>query len=390
MSAKKNTLLLIMACSALLSQAQTKIDKKALQDLVDACKRTHSTALSVWVDGKPYKDYSFDSTGNNHALTYSGQKSIISLAIGKLIDEGKPIGLDSPVYRYYPEWKQGLKKTVTIRQLLTHTSAIECNEADPDGWDPKDVVQYTLCASLLDTPGHYFLYNDHAVDLLRGIIEKVSGEKMNVYLEHSFFEPMDIKDYSWTYDAVGTPTNLSITPADFVKFGQLMTNMGMWNGQKLISAHWVDLSLMQSQPFAPNYGLLWWRIPDKIIYTVDDDLLQQFKMAGVKESFITKYSTLKGTYENVNIPDEKLKSVFGNDWKSVLDKELYPYYPRRAKWGLSENYVGYKAEGWRGQYVVFFPGKHIVACRMVRESPTYNDQTDEFRDFEQYVNRLVK
>lgn len=390
MYAKKTTLLFVTICTSLFVHAQTKVDKKALQELADACKRTHSTALSVWVDGKPYKDYSFDSTGNDRALTYSAQKSIISLAIGKLIDEGKPIELDSPVYRYYPEWKQGLKKTVTIRQLLNHTSAIECNEADPDGWDPKDVVQYALCASIIDTPGHYFLYNDHAVDLLRGVIERVSGEKMDAYIKHSFFDPMDIKDFSWTYDAAGTPTNLSITTAELVKFGQLMINKGTWNGKQLISEHWVDLSLKQSQPFAPNYGLLWWRIPDKIIYTVDEDLLHQFKAAGVSDDFITKYSSLKGTYENVNIPDKKLKEVFGDNWKEILDKELYAYYPRRAKWGFSDNYTGYKAEGWRGQYVVFYPEKHIVACRMARESPSYNDQTDEFRDFEQYVNRLVK
>jgi hypothetical protein len=57
---------------------------------------------------------------------------------------------------------------------------------------------------------------------------------------------------------------------------------------------------------------------------------------------------------------------------------------------MSDRYIGYKAEGWLGQYIIIYPAKKLVACRMVRESPAYNQQTDEFRDFEQYVFKLVK
>jgi hypothetical protein len=126
------------------------------------------------------------------------------------------------------------------------------------------------------------------------------------------------------------------------------------------------------------------------VYVVDDELLEQFKQAGVANEFIQKFSAMKGEYKNVNIPDDKLVAVFGKDWKTVLDKELYPHFPRRAKWRYSEEYIGYKAEGWLGQYIVIYPGKNLVACRMIKESPSYNHQTDEFRDFETYVYALMK
>jgi hypothetical protein len=57
---------------------------------------------------------------------------------------------------------------------------------------------------------------------------------------------------------------------------------------------------------------------------------------------------------------------------------------------MSDHYIGYKAEGWLGQYIVIYPEKNLVACRMIRNSASYNAQTDEFRDFEQYVFKLVK
>lgn len=382
----KSLFLLTLVLFSLQSTAQ-KIDQKALQELVKVCRDTHSVGLSIWIDGKPYKDYVFDST-DGRAATYSAQKSLISLAIGRLVDDGRIASIDSPVYKYYPEWKQGLKKTVTVRQLLNHTSAIECNESDPDGWDPADAVQYALCASLLDTPGHYFLYNDKAVDLLRGIVQKASGQKLDAYIADVFFKPMGISDYKWDYDKVGTPVNLLISPAALVKMGQLVLNKGTWGGKPLVSEQWLRESMKQGQPFVPNCGLLWWRIPEKTIYTVDDDLLAQFRAAGVPEDFVKKYSALKGRYEDVNIPDEKLAAIFGKDWKTVLDQQLYAHYPRRAKWGMSDTYIGYKAEGWLGQYVVIYPEKNLVACRMIKQSSS-SDNT-ELRDFEQYVYKLVQ
>ena len=314
----------------------------------------------------------------------------MSLAVGKLITDGRLATIDTAVYGFYPEWKQGLKKTITIRHLLNHTSAMAYVDSDPDGWDPDDVIQYALCASIVDTPGHYFLYNDKAVDLLRGLIEKISGQRMDKYITKEIFEPLNITDYRWDYDRVGTPTNLVITPAEFIKLGQLVLDKGMWNGKQLIAASWIEESLKQAQPFVPNCGLLWWRIPDSILYTVDDELIAQMKAYGVSDEFLKKFSSLKGVYKDENISNARLEVTFGKNWNAVLEKELYPYFPRRAKWSFSETYKGYTAKGWLGQYLVIYPAKKLVACRMVKQGPEYEQGKDELRDFEKYVYKLVK
>ncbi len=84
---------------------------------------------------------------------HSVLKSIASLAVGKLIADGKLYSVDNPVYTLYPEWKQGYRKAITIRHLLNHTSGIEFQEATMADWqDASDMVRSALSADLVSLP----------------------------------------------------------------------------------------------------------------------------------------------------------------------------------------------------------------------------------------------
>ena len=54
--------------------------------------------------------------GREHGLieAISATKSIVNLAIGRLIDQGKIKSIDQPVHEFFPEWNQRRKKLVTI------------------------------------------------------------------------------------------------------------------------------------------------------------------------------------------------------------------------------------------------------------------------------------
>ncbi len=180
------------------------------------------------------------------------------------------------------------------------------------------------------------------------------------------------------------------TSTELVKVGQLVLNNGSWNNCQLISKDWISQLFQPSQPFVQDYGLLWWLIPETIHYIVDDSLLAEFKQAGIKQSVIDKFKLLKGNYINVNIPADKLKAVFGDDWKSFLDKEFYPYFPTRSRREYGSKIIGYKAEGYLGQYIIIYPNKKLVAARMVEKTDQYKVETDEMMDFAWYVYKLVK
>ena len=83
----------------------------------------------------------------------SATKSIVSLAIGRLIDSGKITSLDQPVSDFYPEWKQGRKKLITVRHLLNHTSGIQNPPITTEIYASPDFVQLALAAELCRRAG---------------------------------------------------------------------------------------------------------------------------------------------------------------------------------------------------------------------------------------------
>ncbi|WP_201800640.1 serine hydrolase domain-containing protein [Myxococcus xanthus] len=83
--------------------------------------------------------------GESHLIeSMSATKSVVSMAIGMLIDEGKIPSVDTPVSTWFPEWKEGLKGQVTLRHLLSHTSGLAAQRTDMRLYEAKNFVRYAL------------------------------------------------------------------------------------------------------------------------------------------------------------------------------------------------------------------------------------------------------
>lgn len=104
--------------------SQKTIDKKALDTLLKEAKETQSDAVVIYKDGKLYGEYYFGGQPKP-VCAMSSTKSISNLAIGKLLTDRLLKSIDQPLTDFYPEWKQGMKKDITIRMLLNHTSGIQ-------------------------------------------------------------------------------------------------------------------------------------------------------------------------------------------------------------------------------------------------------------------------
>lgn len=379
-------LFLFALCTA---NAQRTVDRAALESLEKACRESGSASYAVQVDGKPVASWNADENPEPIPC-HSILKSISSLAVGKLITDGILKSIDTPVYEFYPEWKQGYRKLITLRHLLNHTSGIENQESTMHEWtDAPDLVQVALCTDLVSPAGDYFNYNNKACLLLLGVIGRASGMQPHRYIEQKIFAPLGIGNYKWEFDEAGNTKALSITSDELVKIGQLVLDKGIRNGTRLISEEWINLSLQPGQPHVGNCGLLWWIIPQRTDYIVDDIFLAELKGAGIAPEIIERFEGLKGRYADVNIPAEKLRAAFGEDWEEFLDREFYPHFPARSRREYSPEIIGYKAEGWLGQYIIIYPDKGIVAARMVRTPENNEAVPDEMQDFEKYVYNLV-
>lgn len=107
-----------------------------------------------------------------------------------LVDEGK-LDLDAPVQRYLPEFRGSGKDRVTIRHLLTHSSGLPA-------WRPlwREAHDRPSVLALVDTtpldtvPGVRFEYSDLGAIALMQVVERISGERIDRYLEERVFHPL--------------------------------------------------------------------------------------------------------------------------------------------------------------------------------------------------------
>ncbi|MBK6364810.1 MAG: serine hydrolase [Saprospiraceae bacterium] len=200
----------------------------------------------------------------------SSTKSIVNLAIGKLLTDSLIKSIDQPIYDFYPEWKQGMKKDVTIRHLLNHTSGMQnIPLTTTEIYPSPDFIKLALAAEIVNKPGTTFSYNNKAVNLLAGIVKIASKKRMDNYLAEKIFTPLGIEDFDWELDDEGNPhamAGFQVLPKDFAKLGQLFIQKGKWEGKQLISEAWFS-ETGTPNPLEPTCGLLWWIDYEKTLYS---------------------------------------------------------------------------------------------------------------------------
>jgi CubicO group peptidase (beta-lactamase class C family) len=369
------------------------IDKAALERLRERAKEADSDAVVVVKDGRLVADWDFGrDRGPIEAM--SATKSIVNLAIGRLIDQGKIRSLDQPVHEFYPEWKQGRKKLITVRHLLNHTSGLQSPLITAEIYASPDFVQFALAAEISDHPGSRFSYNNKAVNLLAGVVQRASGERMDKYLGKEIFEPLGIKEFGWTLDRSGNPhamAGLQIRAIDLAKIGQMMLDEGSWKGRQVVSKDWVRKSVEPGQPLEPGCGLLWWLTYRRMIMTVDDAVLRYFKEQGLTAKSLEKLEAFKGKPMEAEPFRAALLPILREDdvFKTKLadpSRQRIPWKPR-----VDGPVKGYSARGYLGQVLYVMPRQRLVAVRQRRSRAGTNpeDPTTNFFDFMEMVAALV-
>lgn len=152
----------------------------------------------------------------------SQSKAIISAGILLLQEDGK-LSVTAPVSRYLPEFAKttvavvkedtievvAAKRQITVRDLLTHTAGIgygygpaakDWKDAEIQGWyfahrnEPiRETVRRMAALPMDRHPGEEFVYG-YNTDILGAVIEAVSGQPLNQFLQERIFDPLGMKD----------------------------------------------------------------------------------------------------------------------------------------------------------------------------------------------------
>ena len=127
-------------------------------------------------------------------------KPITGTAVLMLHEEGK-LSVDDPVEKYIPEFQglamaDGKPARVTIRHLLTHTSGM--SDLSPgEGRGIKNlagVIRLYVAKPVRFEPGTKWAYCQSAINTAARVVEVVSGEPFEEFLQRRLFGPLGMKD----------------------------------------------------------------------------------------------------------------------------------------------------------------------------------------------------
>lgn len=193
-------------------------------------------------------------------------------AIMILLNQEK-LHLEDPVSHYLPMFGQNGKDKITIGQLLLHTSGLMADNPVQDykEGDKKAFARIDQLA-LVAEPGKKFIYSDVGFIVLGELVERISGETLDVFARKNIFQPLGLKETGfrppdhlsgrtaptekregrWLRGEVHDPradllggvaghAGLFSTAEDLAIYTQMILNRGSWQGKRILSERTVQL-----------------------------------------------------------------------------------------------------------------------------------------------------
>jgi len=199
----------------------------------------------------------------NPHIVFSVSKSITAILAGVLVDQGL-LDPAKPVVDYIPELADSGYRDASLQQVLdmvvridfvedylaTSGKFIEYRTATawhPCGVDEIDQNLHDFLCSLERAEGDHgevWQYRSPNSDLLGWVLERVSGEPLAQLMSRYLWQPIGAEKNAYiTVDRKGAPRTaggICVIPRDLLRFGELVRNRGVANGQRVIPDWWID------------------------------------------------------------------------------------------------------------------------------------------------------
>ncbi|MDW2979943.1 serine hydrolase domain-containing protein [Rhodanobacter sp. KK11] len=237
---------------------------------------------------------------------YSMTKTVTSVAVMMLVEEGK-LTLEDPLSRHLPGFDvsqvlvggsvdtpklRPASRPVTLHDLLTHTAGYPAGRKgdelagqlmeriNPHGAsDLRGFAERMRRVPLAADPGTRFGYDGASLELLARVVEVVSGQSFESFLQQRIFDPLQMRDTGFRVPAAkrervvdltrmnadgrleradtlsarhpGEPLNayasgaggLYSTAGDYARFAQMLLDGGTLDGHVLLGRKTVELML---------------------------------------------------------------------------------------------------------------------------------------------------
>jgi len=285
------------------------------QQLEKVLAETHTPGVSVaivhrdgpeWVAGLGKADVASGRATTAETLFRIGStsKGFASLSILMLADQGK-LSLDDPVHKLAPEvWFENrweASDPVRVVNMLEHTTGwddIHLREfaKDAPGMGLREALNYDHHSRTSRwRPGTRMAYCNSGPPVAAYIVEKLTGQRFEDFVEQNFFHPIGMKTATYFEPTPGTATtlyhhdgktpyrywNLLLRPAgsinasanDMAAYLQFYLNRGAVSGKQIVPASDIDRMEIPASTWAARDGMKtgyglgnFWRIEDGFVY----------------------------------------------------------------------------------------------------------------------------
>ena len=254
--------------------------------LDDFLARQRVTGLLLIKDGEILLErYQYDRTPAHRFVSHSMAKSIVGIAVGMALAEGKIASLDDAVSKYAPKLAGSAYGETSIRNVLRMSSGVPFKEVY-DGKD--DLTRFSILrrsqgsiAALRSfggrevEQGKRFHYASSETVVLAELLRAVTGTTLSEYLTERLWQPMGAEaDATWVRSGDGLEIGSGSFNAilrDYGRLGVLLANDGAVGARQVVPKQYLlEATDWHRQPdaFAPRratpyfgYGYQFWTFP---------------------------------------------------------------------------------------------------------------------------------
>lgn len=292
------------------------LDPAILADMTNYIVRERAPVFSLLISRRGtlvYEMYTHNLTRNHNHYLMSVTKSVTATLVGMAIDKGLIRSTDQAVGEIFPatffasEHDQKRFLSVTVKDVLAmsaldalvppHSLTSEAEQRHADFFAASNRAKFALTQKLLPNVGQDFQYQDITPSMAIGMVAVSSGKTSWQFAEENLFRPMGFFNADWEHrDAEGLD----------------------------LGAYGIRLRPIDMQKF----GILY----------LDGGVFDGKRL--LSEDWIKK------------VREPVIKSDKNNPAANYGYYFWHPYF--------YNNPASLMASGWRGQYILTIPDKHIV------------------------------
>ncbi|MEH7379503.1 serine hydrolase domain-containing protein [Bacillus sp. JJ1533] len=230
-------------------------------------------------------------------------KVVVTLPSILLLVEAGKLHLDDKVSHFLPDFAKHDKTSITIKDLLTHSSGLPAHrEYFKESLNTDEIMERIFNEKLVVGTSERVIYSDLGFILLYKIIEKVTEEDFQTFLKRELFDKLQMNETSFlpkyererfaateysnalqdykhgivhddnteSMGGVSGHAGLFSTIFDLANYASMIENNGVFKGRRILSGQSIRLTRQNYTAFSSEYRGLGWVLKSPTLSSCGD------------------------------------------------------------------------------------------------------------------------